>query len=1709
MPRLKLVVPILVLVACALPVLAADDATQPLSLSPRGEVAPPVVKVLAQRPGAMSLELDVTSLDVADVTIDGRAYQAMTLTDGGTLGEPGEPMLPTVTRLVAVPAGVGVRLTVTGKDMAPLPSTSLAPVQPVLDGSRGEAAPVATASVYAAAPRREATASVGEPALVRGIRVVPVTFSPVSYDPRTGELAVARTLTVDLTFAGRDTRNDPTGAPHAIPESFARMYEQEIIGYERSGDVAEGPGSYLMICPSDPAVVAAVQPLVEWRRRQGYNVVLATTAETGTTTTTIKDYIQNAYDTYDPPLEFVSLVGDGAGSLSLPTFHESLSGYNGEGDHPYTLLDGNDPLADIHIGRISVTSVSELQLVIAKIVQYESDPDMSETNWFTTAGVTGDPSASGYSTVWCQQFVKESLQHLGYTRVDTIFGGDYATQMFNTINNGETLFTYRGYIGMSGFNTGYITALGNQRQLPFAIVMTCGTGSFASETTCRSEAFLRATNGGGVAAIGTATTGTHTRYNNCIFLGTAHGVLNTGEYRVGPALTRGKLNLYKNYEVNEPDRVVIWSYWNNLMGDPATEIFTGVPQIPTVTYSANVASGANALPVTVAVGAAPLAGARVTVVQAGNLRATGTTDAAGQIVLPLAGAVDGVLQVTVTKHNLKPYLGSCTMGAVSASLDYSALQVSESSGNGDDVANPGESLLLNVQLTNHGGNSLSGVVATLSCPLSYVHITAATRSFGTLAGGASAWSQGTYALGLDVDAPGGRTIPLRLDATSGAQTWTSLVDLDVTGPRATIASLTYGGPGGTLDPGESGTIVLTLTNDGNLATSGATATLLCDSDWITVGDPNGAFGAIPPGGMGAQTNSFTVSVTTDCYPGHLANFQVALQFAEGGVDTLEFQEVVGTSQPGDPSGPDMHGYYAFDNEDTDVNAPTFAWSDITALGQNTGIVDNSLYDDDTKTLDLPFTFVFYGKPQNKVSICSNGWLAFGTTYQRLYRNWHLPSDGGPGNMICAFWDDLANGTIYTYNDTAQHRFVVQWTGWRTKSGSGFTGNNTFQIILYDPAFYPTSTGDGPVVLQYNAVTVVGDETTYFTTGIQNEDRTDGLTYAYGNHYAGGAAELEPGRAIAFRPVVPLPHGDLAGLVTNASGGTGTPVPDAIITVLGTNANLSTGDDGRYVGSIPVGTWDLACQHDGFAPDTTRSVMIAADQVTEVDFALTDIGGPSFLNTTNLSNTTDTTGPYVVESAITDFTGVADRHMYYTSSVTGGPFEVSLTIVDPQTGLVRGEIPGQPVGTRIQYWLTAADVLGYESSDPAGAPWPVYSFQIVLTSQVITDNMETGLGWQTNAEGLDTASSGLWTRVDPNQVLTMPGGLTVVPGNDHTPGSGIYCWVTGQDADGAVQGGNDVDGGATTLYSPVYDLSGYDSARLSYWRWYTNDTGGNVDDWWYVQVRSGSSPWVPLEHMQTSQRAWVQQTFALENYIPLTSGVQLRFVAEDHGAESIVEALIDDLSIDANELVTDLAVPTVILTAPNGGQTFHANEPVAVTWNATDDIGVVQAQLTFVETGGLVRDVATGPFNGSYTFVWSEHFGSLTQPTSGRFRVTVFDGAQHQATDTADGDVAFDVSTGIDDLLPSVVSLAQNQPNPFNPRTTIHFSVPRTQEISVQIFDLQGKLVRTLVHGLQAPGDHAVTWQGQDDRGVQAASGMYFYRLTSEEGQQTRKMLLLK
>jgi hypothetical protein len=208
---------------------------------------------------------------------------------------------------------------------------------------------------------------------------------------------------------------------------------------------------------------------------------------------------------------------------------------------------------------------------------------------------------------------------------------------------------------------------------------------------------------------------------------------------------------------------------------------------------------------------------------------------------------------------------------------------------------------------------------------------------------------------------------------------------------------------------------------------------------------------------------------------------------------------------------------------------------------------------------------------------------------------------------------------------------------------------------------------------------------------------------------------------------------------------------------------------------------------------------------------------------------------------------------------------------------------------------------------------------------------------------------------------------------------------------------------------------------------------------------------------------------------------------------------------AREVIADAAPPTVTLQSPNGGETLDGGDVFKIGWTAGDDIGVVMVHILLSQDSGASYPdtLVSGPLYNDWSWTVPQ-----IDATTCRLRVVVLDGEQNVASDDSDGDFSIG-SLSAAGMPAARLDLGQNAPNPFNPRTEIRFSLPRAQRAALRIYDLEGKLVRTLVAGRLAAGFHTEVWDGTDGRGARVSSGLYFYRLETPEHRLTKKMLLLK
>jgi hypothetical protein len=184
---------------------------------------------------------------------------------------------------------------------------------------------------------------------------------PVALLTLSGELPAATTARVELAHNGNWgdwTRAGSAARRHA--RGFDALLAETLPAAPARAESANG--AYLII--TVPQYVDALEPLVDWKRRKGFEVRVATTAETGGSTAAIQAWIRDAYATWATPPEYLLIVGD---VDDVPTWDMS----DNPTDLPYALMDADDWLPDLFLGRMPVRSPYEAATLVAKTVAYE------------------------------------------------------------------------------------------------------------------------------------------------------------------------------------------------------------------------------------------------------------------------------------------------------------------------------------------------------------------------------------------------------------------------------------------------------------------------------------------------------------------------------------------------------------------------------------------------------------------------------------------------------------------------------------------------------------------------------------------------------------------------------------------------------------------------------------------------------------------------------------------------------------------------------------------------------------------------------------------------------------------------------------------------------------------------------------------------------------------------------------------------------------------------------------------------------------------------------------------------------------------------------------------------------------------------------------------------------------------------------------------
>ncbi|MCX6640033.1 MAG: C25 family cysteine peptidase [bacterium] len=963
---------------------------------------------------------------------------------------------------------------------------------------------------------------IGNASILRGVRIAPIFIKPSIFIDGAWQKITGVTITISASGKGQ---NEVLSNHRS--KAFDSIYSSLLLNPDKGTD--EFDVEHLLIIAPDFAA-GNLASFVEWKRRKGVECTLATLGEIGISPTDdqgLKNYLQQAYDTWANPPDFVLLAGD---ETVLPVHHDYTedpstmfnppqSSFPGAflDENYFACLEGNDNFPDVVLGRWVVNTAYEYFYLAAKLTRYEMQPNLLQTEWYKHAQVGADDSEESQRTT--KLFTRELMLNYGFTQVDTLFRPDQPYQFVQWINEGRSIVNYRGSgwsMGWAGINM-YIPDLYNIQnsfKLPIVTGIGCGVGRFGEpDGQCFGEVWMLlgslSDQRGAISFIGPGHN-THTMFNDSLDIGIYNSMFVDGEARIGTALVAGKMFMYDAFDdyipydqnIEEILRVAFNQYY--LLSDPELKPYTDVPAQFQVEHQFTVQLGVQLVPVTVRdAGGNPVSGAQVAMYLHDSFMAVDETNLNGMVTLTSnASYLPSYAYLTVTKKNYAPKLDSIMVISASQYVAHLSDVIYDSTGgNGDGGLSPGESLDWFETLKNFGIALAPSVQAQLTSSHPEVAITQPQAAFGNIPAGDSSIGAPPFQLNLAASPYSiGDSISFQVNITDAMDSsWVSYLLLPLKTPNLQVSSLSPDPEGnGRLDRGETCTITWIIENVGILPVTHGVFELHSDDPLVTIIN-----GAIPCDTLysNMQISSgdtpFVVSISPYTPTLHPIQFQVKLvsqeltyQFA----DSEQFSFTVGQWSAGDPTVDTTGTYYGYESSDVLYSeAPVFEWLEIDPQNGGSGTVLPFRPDLQDTAIQLPFSFQYWGQSSNIITISADGWVKMGITNVISPQYHNLPFADGVMGMIAGLWGNWWNqfnetGRISYYYAQDQGRFYIEW--YQVSLYTSTTVKETFQIVLCDPAVNPTITGDGEIIFNYRDLDNFG--MIFPTSGIESPDELYGV-----------------------------------------------------------------------------------------------------------------------------------------------------------------------------------------------------------------------------------------------------------------------------------------------------------------------------------------------------------------------------------------------------------------------------------------------------------------------------------------------------------------------------------------------------------------------------------------------------------------------------------------
>jgi hypothetical protein len=496
-----------------------------------------------------------STIDAQDYQSDRGTFTWLSLPNTVIGGDAGDPQLPVINQLIAVPFGANPCIEITSYSttdyrLEDYDMKTLVPRQPsVRKDQRPEDVPfiMNDAAYQTRGLRSEPTASVSVEGTMRGIQLGTMTIEPVSYDPVNNTIRVFNDIEVTVRFDGADTQATEDMLLRTYSPAFEPVYAQLFNGravtdvYTQHPDLYNTPVKMLVICYSGFKNNTALNNWLKWKLQKGYYVDIFYTDQTGTSAANIKSFIQTKYNasvSAGNAYTYLIVIGD---TGQVPQYMTKTVDYACASDLGYsavnfTTSNTTNYFPDMYYSRMSVENTTHLTNYINKVLTYERYEFADGGNYLNNVLLVG-----GWDSYWTSRVAKPTINYGKnnyFNTSNTTYGGfsggtihavistsssqGYSGTnhgVYNGINDGACIVNYTAHGDrqewqVPQFTAAQVATLTNTGKYFFGIGNCCLTGNFNNTTTsyspgsaiganaCFGETMIRVPNAGAVAYVG-------------------------------------------------------------------------------------------------------------------------------------------------------------------------------------------------------------------------------------------------------------------------------------------------------------------------------------------------------------------------------------------------------------------------------------------------------------------------------------------------------------------------------------------------------------------------------------------------------------------------------------------------------------------------------------------------------------------------------------------------------------------------------------------------------------------------------------------------------------------------------------------------------------------------------------------------------------------------------------------------------------------------------------------------------------------------------------------------------------------------------------------------------------------------------------------------------------------------------------------------------